>query len=62
MKIQMERDLCQDLDNCAVLAPTVFKLAEESKAIILNPASVSDDELFEAAESRTENAIIIEVG
>lgn len=60
MKIKVERDLCRGLGNCVVLAPTVFKFDEENKAIILDPASVSDDELLKAAESCTENAIIIE--
>ncbi len=60
MKIKVDRDLCRGLGNCVVIAPTVFKLDSENKAIILAPSSVSDDALFEAAESCSENAIIIE--
>jgi len=42
------------------LAPTVFAFDEEDKAIVLDPSSVDDDALLEAAESCPENAIIIE--
>jgi ferredoxin len=41
-------------------APTVFKLDEENKAVVLDPSSVDDDTLLEAAESCPEQAIIIE--
>lgn len=59
MKIRVDRNLCRGLGNCVVIAPTVFKLDEENKAVILDPASVSDDALLEAAESCPENAIIV---
>jgi len=42
------------------IAPTVFKLDDKNKAIVLNPSSVDGDILFEAAESCPENAVIIE--
>jgi len=42
------------------LAPTVFAFDEENRAIVLEPASVDDDTLLEAAESCPEDAIIIE--
>lgn len=48
------------MGNCIVVAPTVFKLDDNGKAIILDPTSVSDEKLMEAAESCPENAIIIE--
>jgi len=41
-------------------APTVSKLDEESKAVVLDPSSIDDDTLLEAAESYPEQAIIIE--
>jgi len=41
-------------------APTVFKLDEENKAVVLDPSSVDDDTLLEAAESCPEQAIIVE--
>ena len=59
MQVRVDRDLCIGIGNCVAIAPTVFKLDDENKAIVLDPASV-DDTLLEAAESCPENAIIIE--
>jgi len=59
MKVRIDRDLCLGLGNCVAIAPTVFKLDKENKAVVLTP-SVDDAKLLEAAESCPENAIIIE--
>jgi len=42
------------------IAPTVFKLDDENKAVVLDPSSVDEQVILEAAESCPENAIIIE--
>ena len=60
MKVRVDRELCIGVSNCVAFAPTVFKLDEENKAIVLDPASVADDTLLEAAESCPEKAIIVE--
>ena len=60
MKMKIDRDLCIGVSNCVAIAPTVFKLDEERKAIILEPSSVDEQTLMDAAESCPENAIIIE--
>ncbi len=60
MKVRVDRDLCIGVGNCVAWAPTVFALDEENKAIVLDPSSVYDDTILEAAESCPENAIIIE--
>ncbi len=60
MKVRVDRDLCIGVGNCVALAPTVFKLDEENKAVVLDPSSVNDDTLLESAESCPENAIIVE--
>lgn len=60
MKVKIDRDLCIGVSNCVAIAPTVFKLDDEKKAIVLDPSSVDDDTLLEAAESCPENAVIIE--
>jgi len=46
--------------NCEALAPDVFKLDEENKAVVFGPSSVDDNTLLEAAESCPENAIVLE--
>ncbi len=60
MQVRVDRDLCIGVGNCVVFAPTVFKLDEKNKAVVLDPSSVDDDTLLEAAESCPEQAIIVE--
>ena len=60
MKVRVDRDLCIGVGNCVALAPTVFTLGEDNKAVVLDPSSVDDDTMLEAAESCPENAIIVE--
>ena len=60
MRVRVDRDLCRGLGNCVVLAPTVFKLDEANKAVVTDSNSVDEDRLLEAAESCSENAIILE--
>ena len=60
MKVTVDRDLCTGVSNCVAYAPTVFQLDQENKAIVLDPDSVDDETLLEAAESCPQNAIIVE--
>ena len=60
MKVRVDRDLCIGVGNCVAYAPTVFKLDTENKAVILDPSSVDDDTLLEAAKSCPESAILVE--
>jgi len=60
MKVRVDRDLCIGVGNCVAFAPTVFAFDEENKAVVLDPSSVDDDTLLEAAESCPENAIVVE--
>lgn len=60
MKIRVDRNLCIGVGNCVAYAPTVFALDKENKAVVLDPSSVEDNTLLEAAESCPENAIIVE--
>ncbi len=59
MKVRVDSKLCTGASNCIAVAPTVFKL-NGRKAKLLDPASVNEDKLWEAAESCPENAIILE--
>ena len=60
MKVKVDRDLCIGVSNCVAIAPTVFELDKENKAVVLEPSSVDDETLLEAAESCPENAITVE--
>jgi len=60
VKVRVDRDLCIGVGNCVALAPIVFELDEENKAVLLDPSSVDENTLLEAAESCPANAIIVE--
>ena len=60
MKVRVDRNLCIGVGNCVAFAPTVFKLDDEKKAVALDPASVGEKTLMEAAESCPVQAIIID--
>ena len=60
LKVKVDRGLCIGVGNCVAFAPTVFQLDDENKAIVLDPASVDQRTLTEAAESCPVKAIIIE--
>ena len=60
MKVRVDRDLCIGVGNCVAYAPTVFALDEDNRVVVLDPSSVDDNTLLEAAESCPENAIIVE--
>jgi len=60
MKVKIDRELCSGVSNCVAIAPTVFKLDDKNKAVVLDPDSVDEETLLEAAESCPENAIIVE--
>ena len=60
MRVSVDRSLCIGVGNCVALAPTVFTLDKDNKAVVLDPSSVDDDTVLQAAESCPENAIIVE--
>jgi ferredoxin len=60
MRVRVDRELCIGISNCVAVAPTVFELDGENKAVIIDASSVTEKELLEAAESCPQNAIIIE--
>ena len=60
MKVKVDRELCIGVGNCVAIAPTVFKLDDQNKAVVLDPGSVNEETLMEAARSCPENAIILE--
>jgi ferredoxin len=60
LKVRVDRELCIGVSNCVAIAPTVFKLDDESKAVLLDPGSVDEKTLMEAAESCPQDAIIVE--
>jgi ferredoxin len=60
MKVKLDRDLCTGVANCVVIAPDVFKLDDEGKAVVINPNGADKDTLVEAASNCPVEAITIE--
>ena len=60
MKVIIERDLCQGIGNCVAIAPGVFTLDKQNKAVATNIESISQEKIREAAESCPLDAIVLQ--
>lgn len=60
MKVRVDRDVCIAASNCMAVAPSVFELDDSKIATVLDPSTVSEDTLWEAAESCPVGAVILE--
>lgn len=60
MRVRVDRDICVGVGNCVVIAPTVFELDAQNKAVVLEPSSADEMTIKEAAESCPVSAIILE--
>lgn len=58
-KIIIKRDLCIGAASCVVVAPKVFELDEENKAIITDPKGANDEIILLAAQSCPVQAIVL---
>ena len=58
-KIYVDRDLCIGAASCVAIAPEVFELDGENKAIVRNPKGADDETILLAAQSCPTKAIII---
>lgn len=60
LKVQIDRDLCIGAATCLAIAPEVFALDNEAKAIIIDTAaSTSDEMIIDAARACPTAAISI---
>ena len=60
MKVKVDRELCTGVGNCVALAPKVFKLDHQNKVVASDGSAVDEENLWDAAQSCPENAIILE--
>ncbi len=60
MKVRVDRELCIGVSNCVAIAPAVFELDDQNKAVVLDSNSADEPTILEAAESCPENAIIVD--
>lgn len=58
-KIYVDRNLCIGAASCVAVAPDVFELDEENKAVVKNPKAADDETILLAAESCPTRAIIV---
>lgn len=59
MRIEVKRDICIGAATCVAIAPDVFELDDEMKAVVKNPQGADDQTVLEAAQSCPTLAIYI---
>lgn len=57
--VEVDHNLCIGSASCVVIAPGVFNLDDEGKAIVLTLNGTDDETIIEAAKSCPVNAIIV---
>lgn len=58
-KIKVDRGLCIGAAPCFAIAPKVFKIDNENKAVVVDEKGADDQTILEAAQSCPVNAIIL---
>lgn len=58
--VSIDQSRCIGAGNCVHIAPTVFQLDEENVAYVLDPRSVDDDTLLDAARSCPTDCIYLD--
>ncbi|OGZ56669.1 MAG: hypothetical protein A3G60_03870 [Candidatus Ryanbacteria bacterium RIFCSPLOWO2_12_FULL_47_9c] len=58
-RIFVDRDLCIGAASCVAIAPGVFALDNENKAIVINDKGADDETILLAAQSCPTRAIIL---
>ena len=58
-KIVVDRNLCIGAASCIAVAPGVFELDAENKAVVYNDKGADDETILLAAKSCPTNAILI---
>jgi len=59
VKVIVLRERCTGLANCIGVAPEVFDLDKEGKAVVLDPLGADDHILLRAAQGCTQNAMVL---
>jgi ferredoxin len=60
MKIIVDKDKCRGHNNCLSIAPNVFDLDDNFKAVVVDPKGDSDDDILKAAKMCPKLAIALE--
>ena len=60
MQIKIDRPLCTaQLKNCVLIAPEVFELDSEGKAVVKDPQGASEGRILRAALACQQRAVIV---
>lgn len=59
MKIKILREKCISAGTCVAIAPDVFELDDEGKAVLINPDGADEQTIIDAAKSCPTQAIEI---
>ncbi len=59
MKIEIKRDICIGAATCSAIAPDVFELDAEMKAVVKNQQGAPEETIMDAAKSCPTLAIYI---
>lgn len=51
MRIEVKRDLCIGASSCIAVAPGVYELDEEMKAVVKDPKAADDGTILESARA-----------
>jgi ferredoxin len=60
MKITVNQERCRGHNNCVSIAPHVFDLGDNFKAVVVDPKGDSDDDILKAAKMCPKLAIVLE--
>ncbi len=58
-KVVVDRDLCIGAAPCVTVAPGVFQLDEENKAVVIDAKGADDETILLAAQACPVQAIIV---
>lgn len=50
-KIEIDRNLCIGAASCMAVAPEVFELDSENKAVVINPSAADAETILDAAKA-----------
>jgi ferredoxin len=60
MRVRIERSLCTaTLRNCALIAPAVFQIDAEGKAVVADPQGADEKTVLKAALACQQRAVIV---
>ena len=58
-KIEIDRDLCIGAESCVIVAPEVYEMDDENKAILKDPKGADDETILMSAQACPVAAIIL---